>query len=145
MVELFFTTIVIFAFFFGIFFFIIDSISIMKKPMIFFQFILCFILFSKNFYKKHILWKETEYKLIHKLSFNPISELFQSYEDSSFQLDFRATTNNTFSINKTDDYPFLTNTKVIKDSNYLRKNIFIIQMENKMEDYIKNLINYPKN
>ena len=72
--------------------FIFPSFQIVKYIIITTELIICFILFSNNFYKKHILWKENEYSFVHKLPFKPIIDInlnhnsleLKTLDDSSF-------------------------------------------------------------
>ena len=77
MFELLYTSILLFVIFI-ILFFILPSFQIVKQIIIFSQIIICFIFFSNNFYKKHILWKDNYYAFVHKLNFTPIINFYLS-------------------------------------------------------------------
>ena len=78
MLELFITTLVLFLFFMILFYFL-PHFKEMQYILLTFQFIICFILFSGNFYHKHILWDEEEPKNSRTLSFQPIGDLIPNY------------------------------------------------------------------
>ena len=96
MIELLYTSLVIFGFYFM---FYLCSITFhpIKISMYVFQLILCFILFSKHFYKKHPLWKGNEYNSIHELPYRPIA-----YIDSTLKIILMQ--NITYSIEKTEEF-----------------------------------------
>ena len=72
-----------------------------------------FLLFSPNFYKKYILWKNEEYAYNKKFSFIPIRDIVAVYkdDDNTFSL-FSITeySNQGFSLEKTEyNYECLDN------------------------------------
>ena len=83
MLELFITTLVLFLFFMILFYFL-PHFKEMQYILLTFQFIICFILFSGNFYHKHILWDEEEPKNSRTLSFLPIGDLIPNYRGDTF-------------------------------------------------------------
>ena len=96
MIELLYTSLVIFGFYF-IFFFISITFHPIKISMYVFQLILCFILFSNHFYKKHPLWKDNEYNPIHELPYSPITDIDSTLKVTLMQ-------NITYSIEKTEEF-----------------------------------------
>ena len=109
MLELFLTTLVLFVFFMVLFYFI-PIFKGMQYILLVFQFIVCCILISKNFYKKHVLWKGDEYEdeTIYNriLSFAPIKNITPVYKNDgvtfshfmieSFNLYFSLEKNNSY-------------------------------------------------
>ena len=83
MLELFITTLVLFLFFMILFYFL-PHFKEMQYILLTFQFIICFILFSENFYRKHILWHEEEPKYSRNLSFIPVRDLIPVYKGDTF-------------------------------------------------------------
>ena len=62
-----------------------DIFIMIKIPMIITQFILCIILLSNNFYKKHSLWtKINKYEAIQELSFYPVYEIYPVNNSDGF-------------------------------------------------------------
>ena len=96
MLELLYTSLVIFGFYF-LFFFCSITFHPMKISMVAFQLILCFILFSKHFYKKHSLWKEKEYLAIHELPYYPIQSI-------NSKLEITKMNNITYSLVKSEEF-----------------------------------------
>ena len=78
MLELLFTTIVFFCSF-EIIFFIPYIGHELRFIFIFVQLILCFVLFSNNYYKKHSLWKNQDYQPIHQLPYSPLVNISYKY------------------------------------------------------------------
>ena len=102
MFELLYTFIPLFGIFI-ILFFILPSFQIVKQIIIFSQIIICFIFFSNNFYKNHILWNDNYYAFVHKLNFSPIINFYLS--------------NDTLIVENLEDY----NYSIISSENYYFK------------------------
>ena len=100
MLELLYTSLVIFGFFFVIFI-ISRFFKPIKITMLFAQLILCFILFSNNFYKKHSLWKEPDFINIHEVPYYPIKSINLNYYG---ELSAEKMNDREFSIIKTEEY-----------------------------------------
>ena len=77
MLELLYTSLLLFCIFI-ILFFILPCFQLVKYIIVLSQLIICFILFSNNFYKKHILWKNNYYAFVHTLNSSPIINLYLS-------------------------------------------------------------------
>ena len=104
MLELFLTTLVIFLFFM-IFFYFLSLFKMMQYILFLFQFIVCLILLSNNFYKEHILWKEEEPIMIKNLSFEPLSNIEPIYNsDHTFSKFSYSHISGDFSLEKTEYY-----------------------------------------
>ena len=106
MLELFFTTLTIFGSF-EIIFFIPYISHELRFIFIVVQLILCFVLFSNNYYKKHSLWKEQEFQPIHKLPYSPLVNISYRYPDSYsiYYDDFiYIKGSKIYSINQTNDF-----------------------------------------
>lgn len=102
MLELFITTLTLFLFFMILFYFL-PHFKEMQYILLTFQFIICFILFSRNFYHKHILWHEKEPKNSRTLSFRPIKDLIPVYrEDTFFYFSISPFYDNHYSLKKTN-------------------------------------------
>ena len=105
MIELLYTTLVVFAFFFP-FFLMCNKFKYMSVFIIFSQLIISFILLSKNFYKKHSLYKIQKFQSIQQLNFYPIKSLYETYyENGEFDdINFDTIETNKFSLIKSDKY-----------------------------------------
>ena len=100
MIELLYTSLLIFGLFL-IFVFCFPVFNPIKIFMLAAQLILCFILFSNNFYKKHSLWKEQSYINIHEVPYYPIKSIdLTSYKELSFE----KLKDKKFSIIRTEQY-----------------------------------------
>ena len=111
MLELLYSFLVIFGFFFIFIFFCCPALKPIKIIILTAQLVLCFALFSKNFYKKHSLWKEPEYINIHDVPYYPIKAIhLNNYGELSFEKNL----DTKFSIIETEEY-----------SNECLKNYFI--------------------
>jgi len=99
MIELLYTTLVLFGFFFPLFL-IFPIFKFMKLVILSFQLILSFILLSKNFYKKHSLYNSPKFQNIQSTDFYPIKDLYKIRNEISFNI----TTYNKFSLIKTEIY-----------------------------------------
>ena len=75
MIELLYTTLVLFCFSFP-FFFIFQHFKPMKFGLIIFQLIISVILLTNNFYKKHSLYKAPNFTFILDTDFFPINHCF---------------------------------------------------------------------
>ena len=120
MLELLYTTLVLFGFFLPFFFFF-PTFQPMKIFMILFQLILSIILLSKNFYKKHSLYKMPKFNPIHSLDFEPIKSLYLTYQENGTikNISYDTLSNTEFSLIKTDQFKFKCSEKYyinIKDS-----------------------------
>ena len=163
MLEILYTSLVVFGVFFG--FYICSPVF---KPLKLFmcgaQLILCFILFSKKYYKKHSLWKEPVYNNIHEVPYYPIQSIDLN---NSGDIDIKESNDTIFSIIKTEEYSneclqnffikhnvtcpitniIIENSINEKYENYTRLKIdddiyiYIILIMINMENYIKNLMN----
>ena len=103
MLELFLTTLVIFLFFM-IFFYFLSLFKMMQYILFSFQFIVCLILLSNNFYKEHILWKE-EPTMIKHLYFEPLTNIEPIYNsDHTFSKFSYSHISGDFSLEKTEYY-----------------------------------------
>ena len=113
MLEIILTTVVIFLFFMITCFYICVQFKILQYFLVIFQFIVCFILFSKNFYKKHILWRNEEYTYNKKLPFIPIGDIAAVYRDDHITFShfyISEYSNQGFSLEKTEyNYECLEN------------------------------------
>ena len=78
----------------------------MKIFIIFFQLIISFILLSNNFYKKHSLFKDSNFQYVQKLNFSPIKSLYEtSYNNGSFKnISFDVMYSDEYSLIKTEKY-----------------------------------------
>ena len=105
MLELLYTSLTLFGFLFPIFL-IVPYIKLMKIFIISFQLIISFILLSKNFYKKHSLFNDSNFQYKQKLNFNPIKSLSEiKYENGSFKnISFDVMYSDEFSLIKTEKY-----------------------------------------
>ena len=105
MIELLYTTLVLFGFFLPFFFFF-PTFQPMKIFMIFFQLIFSIILLSKNFYKKHSLYDMPKFNPIHSLDFEPIKSLYLTdYENGIIKnINYDTLSNTEFSLIKTDKF-----------------------------------------
>ena len=102
MIELLYSTLVIFSF--PIVFFFCSHFQTIKFFLLITQFILWLVLCSNILYKKHILWKEPEIQCIHSTPFLPIKNLIPKYSNGVFDyLDYELS-DGIFSINQTDEY-----------------------------------------
>ena len=99
MIELLYTTLVLFGFFFPLFL-VFPVFKFMKIIIISFQLILSFILLFKNFYKKHSLYNPSRFQNIHTTDFYPITGLYKTNNIISFN----RMTNNKFSLIETEKY-----------------------------------------
>ena len=118
MLELLLALAILFPFVF--FIFCLEKFIMIKLPIIIIQLIFCCILlFSNNYYKKHELWKNGKYELIHELPFSPICELTVYYgKGGSFDyLGVYTLYDRTYSLNKTGNY-----TKKCLDNYYIDYN-----------------------
>ena len=90
------------------FFFLLcfDKFIIVKIFTITVQFILCIILLTNNFYKKHFLWKRMKYEEIHELNFYPVYEIYPINNSSGFldHLVVNSLKDKKFSIIKTEQF-----------------------------------------
>ena len=100
MLEILYTSLVIFGFFF-VFYLCSPVFKPIKICMFAAQLILCFILFSKNFYKKHSLWKEPDYNNIHEVPYYPIQSIDLNYGGKVY---IEEAYDKIFSIIKTEEY-----------------------------------------
>jgi len=105
MIELFYTTIVLFAFFFP-FFLLCNKFKYVNVMIIFSQLTISFILLSKNFYKKHSLYQIPKFQSIQQLNFYPIKSLYKTYYGNGEFNDiyFDTIKTNKFSLIKSDKY-----------------------------------------
>ena len=105
MIELLFTTLVLLSCFLFLLFFL-DKFIMIKIIMIISQLILCIILLTNNFYKKHYLWNGIKYQYIHELSFNPVYEIYPINNSIGFFDHFNSKTlkDRTFSLIGTELY-----------------------------------------
>ena len=145
MLELLYTTLVLFGFLLPGFF-IFKEFKPRKIFLHFFLFILSIILLSNNFYKKHTLYKEARFQYIQKTDFNPIRSLFKDYYENGTFKDFSFDTlgNSEFSLIKTEKYTI----KCLEDY-YINKNescpITDIKLGNKNDKIYKDYIQINEN
>ena len=106
MLELLYTTLIIFAPFFTLFL-IIPALRYMKIIMFFIQLICSSVLLSNIFCKKHSLYSAPNVQYIQSLDFFPIKSLNKiDDEEGQFQnINFDIMDNNKFSIIYTEKYP----------------------------------------
>ena len=106
MIELLYTTLVLFGFIFP-FFFIFKEFKPLKLGLIFFQWILSVILLSDNFYKDQSLYEDPNFERIQSTDFKPIKSLYKTfYENGSFEnISFDTMYTSKFSLIKTQKYP----------------------------------------
>ena len=100
MLELLYTSLVIFGFYFS-FFMCCPVFNPIKITMFAAQLALCITLLSKNFYKKHSLWKEPNFINIHKVPYYPIKSINLKYNE---ELSIEKMYDSEFSIIKTEEY-----------------------------------------
>ena len=105
MIELLYTTLVVFSFFFP-FFLICNKFKYMGIFITISQLIISFILLSNNFYKNHILYKGQKFQIIQQLDFYPIKSLYKTYyENGEFNdINFDTIKTNKFSLIKSNRY-----------------------------------------
>ena len=96
MIELLYTTIVLFVVFIPLYYYF-QKFKSMKMFLVLFQFLLAIILLSNNFYKKHSLYDLPKINYIQKTDFKPIKFFLNG--DS-----YETLTNTEFSIIKTEKY-----------------------------------------
>ena len=96
---------VIFGFFF-LFYLMLPNFKYMKSLIITFQLIISFILLSKNFYKKHSLYKDPKFEYIQNINFYPIKSIYKTYDENGDfnNIGFITMNSNKFSLIKTQKY-----------------------------------------
>ena len=100
MLELLYTSLFIFGFYFFIFM-CCPVFNPIKITMFAAQLILCITLLSKNFYKKHSLWEEPDFINIHEVPYYPIKSINLKYNE---ELSIEKMYDSEFSIIKTEEY-----------------------------------------
>ena len=142
MIELLYTTLVIFGFFIPVFL-MLPNFSIMKLIFVFFQFILFIILLSNNFYKKLSLYKGEQFKFIQNTGFLPINSLYKSssYDDlGNPTINFGTMSSSEFSLIKTEKFSIqcLENYWIQSDESCPITDIYLgNKNDNKYQNYIK--------
>ena len=142
MIELLYTTLVIFGFFIPVFL-MLPNFSIMKLIFVFFQFILFIILLSNNFYKKLSLYKGEQFKFIQNTGFLPINSLYKSssYDDlGNPTINFGTMSSSEFSLIKTEKFSTqcLDNYWIQSDESCPITDIYLgNKNDNKYQNYIK--------
>ena len=101
MIELLYTSLVLCIFFIPVFF-VFPVFKQMKTFIIFFQLLISFILLSKNFYKKHSLYKDQKFEFIQSLDFCPINSL--SFNSSTGEIQNDTMSDKNFSLIKKDKF-----------------------------------------
>ena len=103
MIELLYSSLVIFSIPTAFFFFF--NYQIIKLVMLASQLIIWIILCFNVFYKKHHLWNEEEIQYIHSTPFLPIKNLIPKYNNEGiFEYLNYELSDGIFSINQTDEY-----------------------------------------
>ena len=97
MIELLYTTIVLFVVFIPLYYYF-QKFKSMKMFLVLFQFLLAIILLSNNFYKNHSLYDLPKINYIQKTDFKPIESF------SNRCCSFETLSNTEFSIIKTEKY-----------------------------------------
>ena len=145
MIELLYTTLVLFCFSFP-FFFIFQHFKPMKFGLIIFQLIISVILLTNNFYKKHSLYKSPNFTFILDTDFFPINSLNKTYyENGTFKnISYDILKKSKFSLIKTSKY----STKCLE--NYYIDNdkscpITDIKLGNKEDNIYENYIQINEN
>ena len=143
MIELLYTTLVIFAFSIP-FYFVFQHFKFLKIGLIIFQLIISVILLTNNFYKKHSLYKDPNAQnitYIRYTDFYPISSLSKTYySDGTFKnISYRTMRKSRFSLIKTTKF----STKCLE--NYYIDNdescpITDIKLGNKGDNIYRNFI-----
>ena len=104
MIELLYTTLVVFSLFFPLFL-ICNKFKYMGIFITISQLIISFILLSNNFYKKHPLYKIPKFQSIQQLDFYPIKELFETnFVNGDIDINFDTIKTNKFSLIKSNKY-----------------------------------------
>ena len=104
MIELLYTTLVVFSLFFPLFL-ICNKFKYMGIFITISQLIISFILLSNNFYKKHPLYKIPKFQPIQQLDFYPIKELFETnFVNGDIDINFDTIKTNKFSLIKSNKY-----------------------------------------
>ena len=142
MIELLYTTLVLFGFFIPVFL-MLPNFSIMKLIFVFFQFILFIILLSNNFYKKLSLYKGEQFKFIQNTGFLPINSLYKSSSYNNFvnpTIYFGTMSSSEFSLIKTEKFSTqcLENYWIQSDESCPITDIYLgNKNDNKYQNYIK--------
>ena len=104
MIELLYTTLILFGFFITAFF-IFPEFKPMKIFLIFFQLILSIILLSDNFYRDQSLYEEQKFNYIQNIDFYPIKSINSSIDEKGkFNIILETMNSTDFSLIKTSKY-----------------------------------------
>ena len=103
MIELLFSSLVLFAFFIS-FFLIFSKFFPIQLMILTAQFILSIILLTNNFYKKHSLYKEPKIKYVHNLNFYPILSLYGEFYYGRFHISYDRMKIKEFSLIKSEKF-----------------------------------------
>ena len=134
-------TFLVFVGLFSFCYILLPNFKTMKTIIIFCQLIISFILLSKNFYKKHSLYKSPKFQYIQSTEFYPIKTLFKElYENGKFKnIKFDRVSYREFSLIKTQKY-----SKQCLEHYFIQKNnecpITDIKLEETEENENKNYI-----
>ena len=141
MIELLYTTLVLLIIFIPIFF-LFKMFQPIQIIMLVFQLLLCIILLSNNFYKKHSLYDLPKFNFIQDTNFEPIKSLYESYYENGTlkNINFETLSNTKFSLIKTEKFSTkcLENYYIEKDISCPITDIKIEKEKNEKEqNYIK--------
>ena len=141
MIELLYTTLVLFGIFLPMFF-VFSYFKYMKLIMVIFQLILSIILLSNNFYKKHSLYNNPKVNYIQNINDFPINFLYEITDENYIfvNISYDTMKDKEFSLIKTENFP-----NQCLEHYYIRKNetcpITDIELEkmknNEYQNYIK--------